>query len=116
MFRGHVDDFHLPSTGPVDDLFDRPGGGLFESGSLADGYSHPPGGQTVDGRYRVRRRLSGERTVPQHLNVPRFGRLEEAERCARQQAEQSDQILVVEKLAPAGCWLELFTVGSLLAA
>lgn len=111
-----MDDFHLPTTGPVDDLCDRSTTGLFESGAVVDDHGHGLGGQTIDGRYRVRRRLRGERTVPQQLNAPRFGRLEEAERCARQQAEHNNQILVVEKLAPAGCWLELFTVGSLLAA
>lgn len=73
-------------------------------------------GQAIDGRYRVRPRQIGERTVPQQLNAPRFAGLEEAKRCARQQAERSNRPQVVEKLAPAGCWLELCTVGSLQTA
>jgi hypothetical protein len=96
-----VDDSDLPSAA----LSGYPIAGLLAESS----------GQALDGRYRVRQRVMGERAVPQQLNAPRFGRLEEAERCARQQAERSERPQVVEKLAPAGCWLELFTVGSLLA-
>jgi hypothetical protein len=87
-----------------------------QSGSLSGPGFNQPLDPLSGGRYRVRPRLAGERAVPQQLNVPRFGRLEEAERCARQQAEGSDRPLVVEKLAPAGCWLELFTVESMLVA
>lgn len=104
--RGHVHDCDLPASAlNISQSRDL-------SGFDADQALEP----NLSGRYRVRPRVAGEQAVPQQLNAPRFGRLEEAERCARQQAERSDRPQVVEKLAPAGCWLELFTVGSLLAA
>ena len=115
-FRGHVDDFHLPTDGRFNDCVSPADVGVFGPATLTEFQGTSAGGQTTDGRYRVRPRLNGERAVPQQLNAPRFGRLEEAERCARHQAERSEQTLVVEKLAPSGCWLELFTVASLLAA
>ncbi|MFQ6539204.1 MULTISPECIES: hypothetical protein [Aphanothece] len=64
------------------------------------------------GRYRVRPRIEREQTVPQQVLAPRFLNRDDAETFARQVALERHQSVVVEKLAPGGCWLQLSMVAS----
>ena len=63
------------------------------------------------GRYRVRAVDGVERSAPDQVAGPRFERRDEAERYADAQGRISERIMIVEKLAAAGCWLPLDTVG-----
>lgn len=65
-----------------------------------------------EGRYRVRPRVEREQSVPQQVMGPRFQCRDEAEIFAATLACEHHQSVVVEKLAPGGCWLQLSTVGS----
>ncbi|QVL53845.1 MAG: hypothetical protein KFB97_05825 [Cyanobium sp. M30B3] len=63
------------------------------------------------GRYRVRPQVSHEQTVPQQVNAARFNSRDDAETFAHLMAQDRHEAVVVEKLAPAGCWLQLSTVA-----
>jgi len=63
------------------------------------------------GRYRVRAVDGAEHSAPDQVAGPRFERRDEAERYADAQGRISERSMIVEKLAAAGCWLPLGTVG-----
>ena len=63
------------------------------------------------GRYRVRPHIAREQTVPQQVIAARFNSRDDAETFAHLMAQDRHQVVVVEKLAPAGCWLQLSTVA-----
>jgi hypothetical protein len=68
-------------------------------------------GETSRGRYRVRAMDGAERSAPDQVAGPRFERRDEAERYADALGRISERSMIVEKLAAAGCWLPLGTVG-----
>ncbi len=63
------------------------------------------------GRYRVRPADQHENTVPNEVLGPLFDHRDEAETYARHLARARQAPVIVEKLAPAGCWLQLAIVG-----
>jgi hypothetical protein len=63
------------------------------------------------GRYRVRPQIAREQSVPQQVTAARFNSRDDAETFAHLMAKDRHQAVVVEKLAPAGCWLQLSTVA-----
>jgi hypothetical protein len=67
--------------------------------------------ETAHGRYRVRAVDGAERSAPDQVAGPRFERRDEAERYADALGRISERSMIVEKLAAAGCWLPLGTVG-----
>jgi hypothetical protein len=67
------------------------------------------------GRYRVRLQVEREQSVPQQIPAPRFASRDDAETFAHLVAKDRHQSVVVEKLAPAGCWLQLSTIAGLAA-
>jgi len=68
-------------------------------------------GESGLGRYRVRAVDGAEHSAPDQVAGPRFERRDEAERYADAQGRISERSMIVEKLAAAGCWLPLGTVG-----
>ncbi|MCP9888235.1 hypothetical protein KBY96_09885 [Cyanobium sp. ATX 6A2] len=64
------------------------------------------------GPYRVRAHVEREQSVPQQVQAARFASRDAAEAFALLTSRQLQQTLVVEKLAPAGCWLQLSTVAA----
>ncbi len=68
-------------------------------------------GESGLGRYRVRAVDGAEYSAPDQVAGPRFERRDEAERYADAQGRISERCMIVEKLAAAGCWLPLGTVG-----
>jgi hypothetical protein len=72
-----------------------------------------PGHQSpAQGPYRVRAHVEREQSVPQQVQAARFASRDAAEAFARLESRQLHQTLVVEKLAPGGCWLPLSTVAA----
>jgi hypothetical protein len=63
------------------------------------------------GRYRVRPADQNETTVPNEVLGPLFDHRDEAERYAHSLVLSHQAPVIVEKLAPAGCWLQLGTIG-----
>ena len=63
------------------------------------------------GRYRVRPQIAREQTVPQQVSAVRFNSRDDAETFAHLMAQDRHQTVVVEKLAPGGCWLQLSLVA-----
>ena len=63
------------------------------------------------GRYRVRPADQNETTVPNEVLGPLFDHRDEAERYAQNLVLTHQAPMIVEKLAPAGCWLQLRTIG-----
>ena len=63
------------------------------------------------GRYRVRPADQNETTVPSEVIGPTFDHRDEAERYAHSLVITHQAPVVVEKLAPAGCWLQLRIIG-----
>jgi hypothetical protein len=63
------------------------------------------------GRYRVRAFEQNETIVPIEAIGPLFDHRDEAERYARRLALSRQAPVILEKLAPAGCWLQLGTIG-----
>lgn len=63
------------------------------------------------GRYRVRPADQNETTVPNEVHGPLFDHRDDAERYARTLVLSHQAPVIVEKLAPAGCWLQLGTIG-----
>jgi hypothetical protein len=80
------------------------------------GMDHPQNGAMAEpspeGRYRVRPRVEREQSVPQQVLAARFHDRDEAESFAQSLALRQQQGVVVEKLAPGGCWLQLSMVAS----
>jgi hypothetical protein len=70
-----------------------------------------PSPQNAPGRYRVRLQIAREQSVPQQVSAPLFNSRDDAETFAHLMAQDRHQVVVVEKLAPAGCWLQLATVA-----
>ena len=68
-------------------------------------------GESGLGRYRVRAVDGAEHSAPDQVAGPRFERRDEAERYADALVRISERSMIVEKLAAAGCWLPLGTVG-----
>ncbi|WP_254969206.1 hypothetical protein [Cyanobium sp. CH-040] len=66
------------------------------------------------GPYRVRQRVEREQSVPHQVQAPRFSSRDAAEAFALLVSRESQQTLLVEKQAPAGCWLLLSTVAAAL--
>jgi hypothetical protein len=66
---------------------------------------------TGPGPYRVRPAVEQERTVPIESHGPRFHSRNEAELYAGQQRLSLKRPMLLEKLAPGGCWLQLAMLG-----
>jgi|GEM_PF-979510 len=62
---------------------------------------------TDGGPYRVRFADRHERSVPDEVGGPRFGCLDDALAFAHLQVNSRNAALIVEKLAPGGCWLQM---------
>ena len=82
-------------------------GRLAERGGQIGGMSEP----SPRGRYRVRPADQNETTVPNEVLGPLFDHRDEAERYAQNLFLTHRAPVIVEKLAPAGCWLQLGTIG-----
>ena len=81
----------------------RAGGSRRQIGAMSD--------QVSPGEYRVRPAVQNERSVPANLPGPRFPSLVEAESYARTLCRVQHRPMVVEKLARAGCWLQVGAIG-----
>jgi len=82
-----------------------------ESASIESASIDSGCGESGLGRYRVRAVDGAEYSAPDQVAGPRFERRDEAERYADVQGRISERSMIVEKLAAAGCWLPLGTVG-----
>jgi hypothetical protein len=82
-----------------------------ESGCAESSSSESSCSESGRGRYRVRAVDGAEHSAPDQVAGPRFERRDEAERYADAQGRISERSMIVEKLAAAGCWLPLGTVG-----
>ena len=65
----------------------------------------------ASGLYRVRAAVDREQSVPLQVQAARFNTRDEAETFAQLVAHDRLQNVVVEKLAPGGCWLQLSLVA-----
>ena len=65
----------------------------------------------ASGRYRVRAAVEREQSVPLQVQAARFNTRDDAETFAHLVAHDRHQNVVVEKLAPGGCWLQLSLVA-----
>ena len=65
----------------------------------------------ASGLYRVRAAVDREQSVPLQVQAARFNTRDEAETFAQLVAHDRLQNVVVEKLAPGGCWLQLSFVA-----
>jgi len=61
--------------------------------------------------YRVRPMLAIEETVPNEIKGACFESREDAETFALDVVKGQSTPMIVEKLAPAGCWLQVLAVG-----
>ncbi len=66
---------------------------------------------TVNGPYRVRAAVRHEKIVPEEVPAFHFHSSVAAHCYARQLASEQRRPVVIEKLAPSGCWLQLTTLG-----
>jgi hypothetical protein len=82
-----------------------------DSSCAESSYADSGCGESGLGRYRVRAVDGAEYSAPDQVAGPRFERRDEAERYADAQGRISERSMIVEKLAAAGCWLPLGTVG-----
>ena len=82
-----------------------------DSSCAESSYAESSCGESGLGRYRVRAVDGAEYSAPDQVAGPRFERRDEAERYADAQGRISERSMIVEKLAAAGCWLPLGTVG-----
>ena len=64
----------------------------------------------ASGRYRVRAAVEREQSVPLQVQAARFNTRDDADTFAHLVAHDHLQTVVVEKLAPGGCWLQLSLV------
>ncbi len=67
--------------------------------------------QPVNGPYRVREAVRHEKMVPEDVSAFHFNSSVAAHSYARQLASEQRRPVVIEKLAPSGCWLQLTTLG-----
>lgn len=67
--------------------------------------------QPVNGPYRVRAAVRHEKMVPEDVPALHFSSSVAAHSYARQFALEQRRPVVIEKLAPSGCWLQLTTLG-----
>ena len=67
--------------------------------------------QTVKGPYRVREAVRNEKIVPEDVPAFHFRTSVAAHSYARQLASEQRRPVVIEKLAPSGCWSQLTTFG-----
>jgi len=67
--------------------------------------------ETVNGPYRVREAVRNEKIVPADVPAFHFRTSVAAHSYARQLASEQGRQMVIEKLAPSGCWLQLTTLG-----
>ena len=65
----------------------------------------------ASGRYRVRAVVEREQSVPLQVQAARFNTRDDADTFAHLAANDHLQSMVVEKLAPGGCWLQLSLVA-----
>ena len=65
----------------------------------------------ASGRYRVRAAVEHEQSVSLQVQAARFNTRVDAETFAHLVAHDRHQNVVVEKLAPGGCWLQLSLVA-----
>ncbi|MCP9890561.1 hypothetical protein KBY57_05750 [Cyanobium sp. Aljojuca 7D2] len=65
----------------------------------------------ASGRYRVRAVVEREQSVPLQVQAARFNTRDDADTFAHLAANDHFQSMVVEKLAPGGCWLQLSLVA-----
>lgn len=65
----------------------------------------------ASGRYRVRAAVEREQSVPLQVQAARFNTRDDAETFALLVAQDHLKSVVVEKLAPGGCWLQLSLVA-----
>ena len=63
------------------------------------------------GPYRVRPAVENERSVPADVQAPRFHSRDDAENYAQSQRRSLDRPMILEKLAPGGCWLQVALVA-----
>ena len=61
--------------------------------------------------YRVRPMLAIEETVPNEIKGACFESRQDAEIFALDMVKDQSTPMIVEKLAPAGCWLQVLAVG-----
>lgn len=61
--------------------------------------------------YRVRPMLAIEETVPNEIKGACFESRQDAEMFALDMVKGQSTPMIVEKLAPAGCWLQVLAVG-----
>ena len=61
--------------------------------------------------YRVRPSELREQTVPDEVLGPRFNSLADADRYARELVLCLHRAVIVEKLGPGGCWLQLSSLS-----
>ena len=85
--------------------------GFPDSSCAESSFAESSCGESGLGRYRVRAVDGAEYSAPDQVAGPRFERRDEAERYADAQGRISERSMIVEKLAAAGCWLPLGTVG-----
>jgi len=64
-----------------------------------------------NGPYRVRTAVRHEKIVPEDVPAFHFSNSVSAHAYARQLAQELRRPVVIEKLAPSGCWLQLTTMG-----
>jgi hypothetical protein len=67
--------------------------------------------QPVNGPYRVRAAVRHEKIVPEDVPAFHFSSSVAAHSYARKMALAERRPVVIEKLAPSGCWLQLTTLG-----
>ncbi|MFN9619178.1 MAG: hypothetical protein ACK55X_05635 [Synechococcaceae cyanobacterium] len=64
----------------------------------------------MPGPYRVRTVVAHEHTVPDEVRAPRFASLALARAYAGDAVAAGERGVVIEKLAPGGCWLPLLSL------
>lgn len=69
--------------------------------------NHP----TASGLYRVRTVTHGEQVVAMEIGGQRFDCLDAATSYASSLVDHKHLSVIVEKLAPGGCWLQLSSLG-----
>jgi len=63
------------------------------------------------GLYRVRTLTHGDQLVDQEVSGPRFACLDAARVYANSLVQHEHLSVIVEKLAPGGCWLQLVSLS-----
>jgi hypothetical protein len=63
------------------------------------------------GLYRVRKLTHGDQVVDQEVSGPRFACLDAARVYTSSLVQHEHLSVIVEKLAPGGCWLQLVSLS-----